>query len=97
MFRFFTKIQKRIIDPNDPQQRWILRIISHRILWIHDPTRFFTTDPTASGDRLETIFEMHTSDVCLHCSSLRPFLNPRHELNDPFYPFYRCGKIAIQT
>ena len=28
IFRFFTKIQKRIIDPNDPQRRWILWIIS---------------------------------------------------------------------
>ena len=28
IFRFFTKIQKRIIDPNDPQWRWILWIIS---------------------------------------------------------------------
>ena len=26
--RFFTKIQKRITDPNDPQRRWILWIIS---------------------------------------------------------------------
>ena len=26
--RFFTKIQKRIIDPNDPRRRCILRIIS---------------------------------------------------------------------
>ena len=25
---FFTKIQKRIIDPTDPQQRWILWIMS---------------------------------------------------------------------
>ena len=28
IFRFFTKIQKRITDPNDPQRRWILWIIS---------------------------------------------------------------------
>ena len=28
IFRYFTKIQKRIIDPNDPQRRWILWIIS---------------------------------------------------------------------
>ena len=28
IFRFFTKIQKWIIDPNDPQRRWILWIIS---------------------------------------------------------------------
>ena len=27
MFRFFTEIQKRIIDPNDPQRKWILWII----------------------------------------------------------------------
>ena len=24
-------------------------------------------------------------------------LNPRHGLNDRFYPFYRHGKIAMQT
>ena len=28
IFRFFTKIEKRITDPNDPQRRWILWIIS---------------------------------------------------------------------
>ena len=28
IFRFFTKIQRRIIDPNDTQRRWILWIIS---------------------------------------------------------------------
>ena len=28
IFRFFIKIPKRIIDPNDPQRRWILWIIS---------------------------------------------------------------------
>ena len=28
IFHFFPKIQKRIIDPNDPQRRWILWIIS---------------------------------------------------------------------
>ena len=46
IFHFFPKIQKRIIDPNDPQRRWILWIISkNRILKIHDPKRFFATDP----------------------------------------------------
>ena len=28
IFRFFTKIQKRIIETNDPQRRWILWVIS---------------------------------------------------------------------
>ena len=42
---------------------------------------------------LETIL-IHTSAVWLHCSSLRPFFNPRHGLNDQFYPLYRSGKIA---
>ena len=28
IFHFFPKIQKRIIDPNDPQRRWLLWIIS---------------------------------------------------------------------
>ena len=30
---------------------------------------------------------MHTLGVWLHCSSLLPFLNPWHELNEPFYRF----------
>ena len=37
IFRFFAKIQKRIIDPNDPQWRWILWII---LIWIYYPKRF---------------------------------------------------------
>ena len=32
-------IHKQIIDPNDPQQRWI------PVVWTHDPKRFFTKDP----------------------------------------------------
>ena len=37
IFRFFAKIQKRIIDPNDAQWRWILWII---LIWIYYPKRF---------------------------------------------------------
>ena len=38
-----------------------------------------------------------TAAVWKHCSSLGPFLNSRHGLNDRFYPFYGDGTIAIQT
>ena len=37
-------------------------------------------------------FIIHTAAVWQHCSSLRPFLNSRHGLNDHFYPFYRIVK-----
>ena len=37
----YKKYQKRIIDANDLQRGWI----QNRILWMHDPKRFFTTDP----------------------------------------------------
>ena len=39
-------IRKRIIYPSNPQRRWILYVdhTQNRILWIHDPKRFFTTD-----------------------------------------------------
>ena len=61
-------IQKRIIDPNRPQQRWILWIIQNQILWIQDPKHFFTKDSkranNASGNSLKTIINLlHTSAV----------------------------------
>lgn len=30
-FVSLTRLQKRIIDPNDPQQRWILSILSKHV------------------------------------------------------------------
>ena len=47
IFHFFTKIQKQIIDPNDPQWRWILWIMSKARYfgYNNDPKRFFTTEP----------------------------------------------------
>ena len=61
-------IQERIIDPNHPQQRCILRIIQNQILWIHDPKHFFTKDSkranNASGNSMKTIIHLlHTSAV----------------------------------
>ena len=41
IFRFFHKIQKWIIDPNDPQRRWILWIVFKTGYTIHDPSRFY--------------------------------------------------------
>ena len=62
-FRFFTKIRgrKRIIDPNDPQQR--------QILWILFNTGYLirTRKEKAVYTRTHQLF-----DCTLHCSSLRP-------------------------
>ena len=45
-FGFFTKIQKRIMDPKwSTTEVASLDHIQNRILWIHDPKRFLTTDP----------------------------------------------------
>ena len=40
---------------------------------------------------------MHTLGVWLHCSSLLPFLNSLAWIKRTILPFYRSGKIAIQT
>ena len=46
IFGFFTKIQKRIMDPKwSTTEVASLDHIQNRILWIHDPKRFLTTDP----------------------------------------------------
>ena len=99
IFRFFTKIQKRITDPNDPQRRWIL--------WIISKTGYFGymirsvsllrirkewTLPAVTRNNFHT-YKSFLQDGL----PIRSFLNGSHELNDGFYPFYRGGKIAIQT
>ena len=82
-FRFLFK--KRIIDPNDPQLRGTL--------WNISKTSYF-------GYMIRRVSLLRIRKEWIqpaHCSSLRPFLNSRHGVNDRFYPFYRDGKIAIQT
>ena len=90
IFRFFTKIQKRIIDPNDPQWRWIL--------WIISKTGYFgymIRSVPLLRIRKEWIqpvvarnnFITRSSCLTTLLISLRPFLNTRHELNGWFYPF----------
>ena len=60
--RFFTKIPKRIIDPNDPQGRWILWIILKTGYFGHTPI-FFSTDQkrvnVASGNLKQFLFIHH--------------------------------------
>ena len=98
IFRFFTKIQKRTIDPIDPQRRWIL--------WIISKTRYF-------GYMIRRVSLLRIRKECgnskpfkyIHVHqlfdrthlSLRSFLNRSHGLNDGSYPFYRVSKMAIQT
>ena len=94
IFRFFTKIQKRIIDPNDPQWRWIL--------WIISKTGYFgymIRNVSLLRIRKEWIQPAVTPNNFDTYSSwsLRPFLNSRHGLNDRCYRFYGDGKIAIDT
>ena len=99
IFRFFTKIQKRITDPNDPQRRWIL--------WIISKTGYFGymirsvsllrirkewTLPAVTRNNFNTYWTAFWQDGL----PIRSFLNRSRELNDGFYPFYRGGKIAIQ-
>ena len=86
-FPFLFK--KRIIDPNDPQLRWILWIISKT--WYF---AYMIRGVSLLRIRKEWIQPAVTWN---NFSSLRPFLNSRHGVNDRFYPFYRDGKIAIQT
>ena len=86
-FPFLFK--KGIIDPNDPQLRWIL--------WIISKTWYFGY--MIRGVSLLRIRKgwIQPAVTWNNFSSLRPFLNSRHGVNDRFYPFYRDGKIAIQT
>ena len=86
-FPFLFK--KGIIDPNDLQLRWIL--------WIISKTWYFGY--MIRGVSLLRIRKgwIQPAVTWNNFSSLRPFLNSRHGVNDRFYPFYRDGKIAIQT
>ena len=86
-FPFLFK--KRIIDPNDPQLRWILWNISKT--WYF---RYMILGVSLLRIRKEWIQPAVTWN---NFSSLRPFLHSRNGVNDRFYPFYRDGKIAIQT
>ena len=54
------------------------------------------------ADTLDTVpavtqILQHKSAFWQDSLTIRPVLNRSHELNDGFYPFYRGGKIAIQT
>ena len=61
-------IHKQIIDPNDPQQRWI------PVVWTHDPKRFFTKDlkrvNTASHNLFDSMFESVLQDITFLISRL---------------------------
>ena len=68
--------------------------IENRILWIHDPRRFFTTDPKrvniASGLNLTLL--IHDIDQLFDKTSYL-----YGHFCSPFYPFYRGGKIDLHN
>ena len=69
--------------------------IENRILWIHGPRRFFTTDPKrvtiASGNSKLTLL-IHDIDQLFDKTSYL-----YGHFCSPFYPFYRGGKIDLHN
>ena len=88
IFRFFAKIQKR---------RWVLCIISktgyfgymNRSVSFRIPKQWILPALTWNN--------FNTNINCFTLIIFMAILNPRHGLNNRFYPFYRHGKIAMQT
>ena len=100
--RFVAKIQIRIFNPKTEYwSKWSTTEVDsldhtqNWILWIHDPRRFFTTDPKsvniASGNpKLNTFNAWHRSAFWQDFLSLRPFLQS-------ILPVLSGGKIDLHN
>ena len=58
--------------------------------------KFKNSRLSTDSRKLQTL-ALNTNINCFTLIIFMAILNPRHGLNDRFYPFYRHGKIAMQT
>jgi len=96
--RFVAKIQIRIFNPKtDYWYKWSTTEVDsldhtqNRILWIHDPRRFFTTDPktvnTACGSTKQFWYIHQLFDYTLHIYG-HFWIQEVGEIDDRFYLFH---------